>query len=78
MSASDSDRYDLLDRLAEEFAGCYRRGERPALQQYVDRHPELADDIRRLFPALVGGFPIRVRPRSPQSVLHDRVVTTAA
>jgi serine/threonine-protein kinase len=52
MSSPSSDRYDLLDRLAEEFAGRYRRGERPALQEYVDRHPELADDIRRLFPAM--------------------------
>ena len=52
MSAPSSDRYDLIDRLAEEFAGRYRRGERPALQEYIDRHPELADEIRRLFPAL--------------------------
>ena len=52
MSAPSSDQYDLLDRLAEEFAARYRRGERPALQEYVDRHPELADDIRRLFAAV--------------------------
>jgi serine/threonine-protein kinase len=52
MSAPSSGRYDLLDRLAEEFAGRYRRGERPGFQEYVDRHPELADEIRRLFPAL--------------------------
>ncbi len=30
-----------------------RRGERPALEEYIDRYPELADDIRDLFPALV-------------------------
>ena len=30
----------------------YRAGERPALQEYIDRHPELADDIREFFPAM--------------------------
>jgi hypothetical protein len=53
MSISDSEQYDLLDHLAEEFAERFRRGERPALQEYTERHPELADDIRELFPALV-------------------------
>jgi WD40 repeat protein len=43
----------LLTRLADEFAARYRAGERPALQEYIDRHPELADDIRELFPAMV-------------------------
>src|SRR5581483_3368958 len=43
----------LLTRLADEFAARYRAGERPALQNYIDRHPELADDIRELFPAMV-------------------------
>jgi WD40 repeat protein/serine/threonine protein kinase len=43
----------LLNELADEFAARYRRGERPALTEYVQRHPELADDIRELFPALV-------------------------
>jgi len=42
----------LLNQLADEFAGRYRRGERPALQEYCDRHPELADDIREYFPAM--------------------------
>ena len=53
MSNSESGQYDLLDRLAEEFAARFRRGERPALKEYTDRYPELADDIRELFPAMV-------------------------
>src|SRR5262249_22622780 len=28
-------------------------GERPSLSEYTQRHPELADDIRELFPAVV-------------------------
>ena len=53
MSVPFSEQYDLLDRLAEEFAARFRRGERPALKEYTDRYPELADEIRELFPALV-------------------------
>jgi serine/threonine protein kinase/formylglycine-generating enzyme required for sulfatase activity len=53
MSASESGKYALLDRLAEEFAERLRRGERPSLKEYLDRHPDLADDIRDLFPAMV-------------------------
>ena len=53
MSSSDSEQYDLLDQLAEEFADRFRRGERPALEEYTDRYPELADEIRELFPAMV-------------------------
>src|SRR5438128_4877093 len=44
---------DLLDHLAEEFVARFRRGERPSLSEYTARHPELADEIRELFPALV-------------------------
>ena len=64
MSISESGQYDLLDRLAEEFAARFRRGERPALKEYTDRYPELAEEIRELFPAMVkveqaeGGRPV--------------------
>jgi serine/threonine protein kinase/WD40 repeat protein len=44
---------DLLNDLAHEFAERYRRGERPSLNEYADRHPELAGEIRELFPTLV-------------------------
>jgi serine/threonine protein kinase/WD40 repeat protein len=53
MADSGSGKCELIDRLAEEFAARYRRGERPSLQEYLDRNPELADDIRALFPSLV-------------------------
>jgi serine/threonine protein kinase/WD40 repeat protein len=44
---------DLLSDLAHEFAERYRRGERPALDEYTQRYPDLATQIRELFPALV-------------------------
>jgi serine/threonine protein kinase/WD40 repeat protein/Flp pilus assembly protein TadD len=52
MPTSSDDR-NPVERLAEEFADRYRRGERPPLSEYVARYPEHADEIRELFPALV-------------------------
>jgi serine/threonine protein kinase/WD40 repeat protein/Tfp pilus assembly protein PilF len=53
MNAPLSNKYELLDRLAEEFAERFRRGERPSLTEYIDRYPNLAEEIRDLFPAMV-------------------------
>lgn len=50
---ADSDARDPVEELAEDFLLRQRRGETPTLEDYVRRHPELADDIRELFPALV-------------------------
>ncbi len=52
MSAQASSR-EPVEKLAEEFAERFRRGERPSLTEYVQRYPELAEQIRELFPALV-------------------------
>jgi hypothetical protein len=53
MPTSDASRDVELERLAAEFVERHRRGEHPALHEYTARHPELARDIRELFPALV-------------------------
>ncbi len=50
---SSSDARNPVELLAEEFLDRRRRGERPTLREYVDRHPELAEEIRDLFPALL-------------------------
>jgi WD40 repeat protein/serine/threonine protein kinase len=50
---SSSADYGRFEVLAEEFAARFRRGERPSLQEYIERCPDLADEIRELFPALV-------------------------
>jgi serine/threonine protein kinase/WD40 repeat protein len=52
MSESGSD-VNPLDALAEEFVARHRRGERPSLDEFIARRPDLADDIRDLFPGLV-------------------------
>jgi serine/threonine protein kinase/WD40 repeat protein/tetratricopeptide (TPR) repeat protein len=41
-----------VELLAEEFVDRQRRGEHPSISEYAARHPELAETIRRLFPAL--------------------------
>src|SRR5262249_18524086 len=38
---------------AEAFLERHRRGERPSVEEYATAHPELAGEIRRLFPALL-------------------------
>jgi WD40 repeat protein/serine/threonine protein kinase len=53
MATASSDRIALLNQLAQDFVERLRRGERPSLEEYVDRHPELAGDIRELLPNLV-------------------------
>src|SRR4051794_9252488 len=48
-----SDERDPVERLAEEFVARHRRGERPLPAEYAERHPQWADRIRALFPALL-------------------------
>ncbi len=42
---------ELLDRLSQNFVSRLRSGESPDLEEYSRLHPELAEDIRDLFPA---------------------------
>jgi serine/threonine protein kinase len=50
---TSSDARNPVEALAEEFLDRKRRGEQPTLREYVGRYPELADEIRDLFPALL-------------------------
>ncbi|HTU21266.1 MAG TPA: protein kinase [Gemmataceae bacterium] len=51
MSASESHSTVVLE-LAEEFLERYRQGQRPLLKEYIDRYPELAAEIKEVFPAM--------------------------
>ena len=62
--------YDPLGGLADEFLERYRRGERPALSEYARRHPDLAERIEDLFPALVMLEEVRPDAESPTSPLE--------
>jgi serine/threonine protein kinase len=56
---------DVVFGLAEEFLAKHRRGERPSLKEYVDRHPELADQIREVFPVMAMMESIALVDESP-------------
>jgi eukaryotic-like serine/threonine-protein kinase len=51
MSVSSSEKPSIED-LAEEFLERRRRGERPTLDEYAVRYPDLAGEIREFFPVL--------------------------
>jgi WD40 repeat protein/serine/threonine protein kinase len=51
--------------MAEEFVARHRRGEHPALSEFIGRHPELAGEIRELFPALVVMERLKPEDRGP-------------
>lgn len=67
-----------IEELAEEFVERLRRGESPSLLEYCDRCPELADEIRDLFPTLVlmerhnssGAWGEFHRPGTPVPLAH--------
>jgi len=50
--ADNSSEQDPVDVLAEEFAARLRRGERPSVSDYAAAHPEHADQIRQVLPAV--------------------------
>ena len=51
MSSSQSNSGAVVE-LAEEFVERYRKGQRPSLKEYIDRYPELAAEIKEVFPAM--------------------------
>jgi hypothetical protein len=52
-SSSSSSERNPVEELADEFLRRQRGGERPTLEEYCRRHPELADEIREVFPVLI-------------------------
>jgi hypothetical protein len=48
------------------------------LQEYTDRHPDLADDIRELFPALAEVEQVREDRRDLQEPVAGGAAATAA
>ncbi len=48
-----SDQQHLVDRLVEEFMDRQQKGEAPSIDEYCERHPEVAEEIREVFEALM-------------------------
>jgi serine/threonine protein kinase len=53
MTDPSASQRDVIDELAESFVARLRAGERPTVEQYVARYPELADEVRQLLPTLM-------------------------
>src|SRR5579872_5688864 len=76
MSDSES-RLEFVGQLGEEFLARFRRGECPAISEYADRHPQFADEIREVFPALLamegvaGREPAGAANSGPVKLRHD-------
>ena len=43
---------DSIEHLADEFLERHRRGELPSIEEYATAHPDLAEEIRDLFPTI--------------------------
>lgn len=57
---------DPVEMLAAEFVKRLRSGERPSVAEYAERYPELADEIRDLFPTIAAVEQVKV----PKEELH--------
>ena len=51
--SDDSSGIDPIGQIADSFVARYRKGERPSVEQYAAKHPELADEIRQVISTLV-------------------------
>jgi serine/threonine protein kinase len=51
--SSSSDARGPVEVLAHEFLARCKRGDKPTIKEYCDRHPELADEIRDVFEAVL-------------------------
>lgn len=60
MAHADPDR-DQLEVLASDFLARLRRGDSPEIEDYAEAHPELAQDIRELFPTVREAEQIKLR-----------------
>ena len=48
----DVSQESLLAEVVDEFTERLGRGEQPRIEDYAERHPELADTLRQVLPAL--------------------------
>jgi formylglycine-generating enzyme required for sulfatase activity/serine/threonine protein kinase len=53
MSDNDLSAADPFGAIADEFVEAFRQGKRPSVEEFARCHPEHADDIREILPALM-------------------------
>ncbi len=56
----DDDTYATVDILASDFVARYRNGDRPTVEEYALRHPDLSEPIRRVFPLVLSVEKVKV------------------
>lgn len=64
----DLDR-DPFEELASEFVRRFRSGERPAIEEYASAHPDLAEEIRDLFPTIAAMEQTKPQPTPSSQAL---------
>ena len=52
--------FEVVDALAHDFLARHRNGERPSIDEYVRRHPTLAEQIQSVFPSLLSLEKVKV------------------
>ncbi|TWU23499.1 Serine/threonine-protein kinase PknB [Novipirellula galeiformis] len=60
----DDDTYATVDILASDFVARYRNGDRPTVEEYALRHPDLSEPIRRVFPLVLSVEKVKVDQQS--------------
>lgn len=60
----DDDTYSSVDVLASDFVARYRSGDRPTVEEYALRHPDLSEPIRRVFPLVLSVEKVKVDQQS--------------
>src|SRR5437867_7833182 len=53
MIDNDLSAADPFGQIADEFVEAFRQGKRPSVEEFAQRYPEHADEIREMLPALV-------------------------
>lgn len=69
LSLQDESEYrdEATGVLAQDFLERYRSGEYPSIESYATRHPDLAEDIRRVFPMVAAVERIKIGHQSTPS-----------
>ena len=70
MTSFDAER-NPVEVLADEFTQRCRRGESPSISDYAERHPELADQINKLFPSIAMMEQLAVHEESNRQVAQS-------
>ena len=66
-SDDTNDLYASVDVLASDFIARYRTGDRPTIEEYALRHPELSEPIREFFSLALSLEKVKVDQQSDAS-----------